>query len=403
MKILVIAGYCLQVNSSANLCHLAYINGLIECGHQVDLISVSTKNQRVDPSISPAAVRKTYLYDASLYEQLGNRKKMAAAPAAPSAGGSAAPANGPSLMSRIKAAVRGLYGVYSTDIIWYHRAKQFRSKEHYDLVISLAFPPASHKLTDWLLRKGRLKADRWLQIWEDPWYADIYGLAHTPRVKREESSLLARAQKVLYVSPLTLMYQKQAFPEYAHKMDWMPLPSYYQAEQTDVAFDRLTFGYFGDYVSNTRNLQPFYEAAAELGLDTVICGNSDAGLASTDTIRIYPRLPLAELKIHEDRTNALIFLCNLRGGQIPGKIYQYAATNKLVLFILDGTAEEKAALRDYFAPFGRFMFCENDKASIAEAIRKLQTGPVQSALHTPLTRFEPKQIITEIVEGAMES
>lgn len=403
MKILVVAGYCLQVNSSANLCHLAYINGLLECGHQVDLISVSAKNQPVDPSIPPAAVRKPYLYDAALYEQLSNRKRMAAAPAAPEAGGSAAPAGGPSLMSRIKAAVRGLYGVYATDIIWYHHAKQFRSREHYDLVISLAFPPASHKLTDRLLRKGRLKADRWLQIWEDPWYADIYGLCHTPRVRREESALLARAQRVLYVSPLTLMYQKQAFPEYARKMSWMPLPSYYRAEQTDVSFDRLTFGYFGDYATNTRNLRPFYEAAAELGLDTVICGNSDAGFASTDTISIHPRLPLAELKHHEDRTNALIFLCNLRGGQIPGKIYQYAATNKLVLFVLDGTDEEKAALRDYFEPFGRFVFCENDKASIAEAIRRLQTGPIQSALHTPLDRFAPKQIITEIVEGAMES
>ena len=45
MKILVVAGYCLQVNSSANLCHISYIKGLVDCGHTVDLLTVSNKNQ----------------------------------------------------------------------------------------------------------------------------------------------------------------------------------------------------------------------------------------------------------------------------------------------------------------------------------------------------------------------
>ena len=51
MKILVAAGYCLRVNSSANLCHLSYLNGLIDCGHTVDLLTVSEKNQPIDPGI----------------------------------------------------------------------------------------------------------------------------------------------------------------------------------------------------------------------------------------------------------------------------------------------------------------------------------------------------------------
>lgn len=405
MNILVVAGYCLRVNSSANLCHLSYINGLLDCGHQVDLLTVSERNQNVDTSIALPRVRNVYTYGASLYEQLGGRKRRATAGAAAAHPTQQEPSGSasPSLMSRIKTKIRSLYGPHSMDIAWYYKAKQFRSRERYDLVISLSDPPASHKLTGWLLRKGRLKAHRWVQIWEDPWYADIYGLAHTPEVKREEASLLEQAQKVLYVSPLTLLYQKQVFPEYAHKMDWMPLPSYYQAELKELSFEQLSFGYFGDYTSHVRNLRPFYEAAVELGLDTAICGNSDTPFPSTDTIRVYPRMSLGELKVHEDRANTLIFLCNLRGGQIPGKIYQYAATNKVILFIMDGTPEEKSALRDYFEVFDRFVFCENDKASIADAIRKLQDQPIRASLHTPLARFEPKQIITEIVEGAMES
>lgn len=44
MKILVVAGYCLQVNSSANLCHISYIKGLLDGGYTVDLLTVSNKN-----------------------------------------------------------------------------------------------------------------------------------------------------------------------------------------------------------------------------------------------------------------------------------------------------------------------------------------------------------------------
>ena len=74
MKILVVAGYCLQVNSSANLCHISYIKGLLDGGHTVDLLTVSNKNQNIDTGIKIPKVRKLYTYEASLYEQLGARK-----------------------------------------------------------------------------------------------------------------------------------------------------------------------------------------------------------------------------------------------------------------------------------------------------------------------------------------
>ena len=48
MKIFVINGGCLQVNSSANLCHLAYIHGLIEAGHEVTLLSADGKDYILD-------------------------------------------------------------------------------------------------------------------------------------------------------------------------------------------------------------------------------------------------------------------------------------------------------------------------------------------------------------------
>lgn len=406
MKILVVAGYCLRVNSSANLCHLSYLNGLLDCGHTVDLLTVSEKNQIIDPDIVLPSVRKVFTYDASWYEQMGNRRHLdhptPAAPISDTPTQHTAPTGRKSLSSRLKARFRAAYGPHRMSIVWYHRAKRFYSKEQYNLVISLADPPASHKLVGWLLDKKRLHADHWLQIWEDPWGADINGYTTLESIRREEDRLLKRAEQVMYVSPLTLLYQQREFPAYADKMSWMPLPAYYQSEQLPQNFSRLSFGYFGDYTSHVRDLRPFYETATALGLDTAICGNSDQPFLSTDTVHVYPRLPLGELKVHEDKANVLVFLCNRGGGQIPGKLYQYAATNKLVLFIVDGNPSEQQVLREYFESFGRFVFCENTRESIAAAIGTLQPQSMDATLHTPLTRFAPRQIISEIIEGATQ-
>ena len=401
MKILVAAGYCLRVNSSANLCHLSYLNGLIDCGHTVDLLTVSEKSQPIDPGIKLPSIRNIFTYDASLYEQIGNRRHQAPlAPTSVPAQPSSPVGNRKSLRSLFKARLRAIYGPHRMSIIWYHRAKSFRSKEQYDLVISLSDPPVSHKLIGWLLAKKRIHAEHWIQIWEDPWSMDINGYITLDSIRCEEERLLAQAEQVLYVSPLTLMYQQQFFPAQAKKMTWMPLPSYYQSDLLPQNFSQLTFGYFGDYTSHVRNLQPFYDAAVALGLDATICGNSDTPFPSTETIHVFPRLPLGALKVHEDRANVLVFLCNRSGGQIPGKLYQYAATNKLILFIMDGKAQEQEVLRNYFSPFHRFLFCENTQASITEAIHFLQAQSIDPALHTPMTRFSPTQIITEIIEGA---
>ena len=51
MKVLVINGSCLFVNSSANLCHLAYLQGLIDAGIDVSLLSASPQSYFTDSSM----------------------------------------------------------------------------------------------------------------------------------------------------------------------------------------------------------------------------------------------------------------------------------------------------------------------------------------------------------------
>ena len=406
MKILVINGDCVQVNTSANLCHLAYIRGLVDAGHDVTLLSADGRDYAVDQAMQiPEGVKCHTYYGVSLYEKLSLKKKgnqpMTLSSASVVAGEQAK--QKPSLKRRIirraKQAVLSLYGIHGIYATFVRKAQAFRSDVEYDYVLSLSTPVTSHLLAHNLLKAKHIKARHWIQIWEDPWYSDAYGFNGQKGVYEEEKRLLSYAEKVCYVSPLTLRNQQRIYPESAQKMFWQPLPYYYKDEvAAPVSFDKISYGYFGEYWPAARDLAPFYAAARETGVEVNICGNPSNLFESTEHIHIHPRLPLDKLKPIEDSTNVLIFLCNRKGGQIPGKIYQYSATGKAILFILDGTQEEKEVLRAYFEPFGRYVFCENNEQSIAEALRRIENGDFGSVKNEPLEAFNPTETIRKVLD-----
>lgn len=403
MKILVINGDCVQTNSSANLCHLAYIHGLLRAGHDVTLLSADGEDYTLDPlMVIPPEVKQYTYYGVSVYEKMSLRKKAVAVTASAPVPGTPAnsTASASSLSRKIKGHILSMYGVHGIYATFARRAQKFQSDVEYDYVISLSTPPSSHLLAHNLLKAGHIRGKHWIQIWEDPWHSDVYGFNGAENIRKEERRLLSFAEKVCYVSPLTLKNQQEKYPESAHKMYWQPLPFYYKSEEVaKTSFNHNCYGYFGDYAPAARNLKPFYEAAKETGIEVNICGNPSNLFTSTDSIHIHPRLPLDKLKPIEDSTNVLIFLCNRKGGQIPGKIYQYSATDKTVLFIMDGTPEEQEVLREFFGKFNRYVFCQNTKEDIARAIRFIESGNLGSVENRPLDDFNPTTTIENILKA----
>ena len=92
----------------------------------------------------------------------------------------------------------------------------------------------------------------------------------------------------------------------------------------------------------------------------------------------------------------LVAVCNLRGGQLPGKLYHDAATSKPVLLILDGTAREQEVIRDYFAGLGRFHFCRNQKDDIAAFAREVLDGRIPRRV-APERSFAPEAVARRLL------
>lgn len=406
MKVLVINGDCVTRNSSANLCHMAYIRGLVNLGYEVTLLSADPKEYDVDKSmIIPSSVKCIYYYGTTIYEKMSisknkSKEDNASLARADYSTNESKLSIKSKLVNSAKNFVLSFYGIHGIYSKFVKKAQKFKSDTEYDIVLSLSTPVTSHLLTYNLLEAGHIKTKKWIQVWEDPWYVDVYGFNGKEEIYKEEKRLLSYAQRVCYVSPLTLKNQKEIFPESAHKMYWAPLPFYYKNDEQGSTVNKYNnYGYFGDYAPVSRDLAPFYAAAKNIGVNVNICGNPSNLFAQTDKITIYPRLQLNELKPIEDKTNVLVFLCNRKGGQIPGKIYQYSATYKTILFILDGTDEEKKVLKSYFEQFNRYIFCENTVEDIERAIKLIENNDFGNVKNEPIDEFNPAKTIMKVLEG----
>lgn len=394
MRILFVVESCLRINTSANLCHLAYIQGAVDAGYEVDVLSVTDQETAIDKSIElPKGVNWVYIDPPKLSNSFNSTTRRNTKYEETSV------TIKDRVKSFIKETVRKIYGIYGrTPTLWVKEASKYRSDEKYEHIISLATPFISHKLGIHLIKSGHVKCEQFIEIWEDPWTLDLFNKQDKQKTVKEEKKLVSAADKIVYVSPLTLKYQQKLFPEYKDKMTWHPLPYYYKRTDNNPAgCDNLLFGYYGDYFSFSRNLKPFYEAAKESGIRANIFGNTDEDFASTDRINIKPRVDLKTLNEAEDKTSVYVFLCNLKGGQIPGKIYQNSATIKPILFILDGTDDERKILREYFEKFNRYEFCDNDVESIKAGIKRIISGE-SKAVCEPVEEFSPKKTIEEILK-----
>lgn len=414
MKVLYVVGTNLSRNTSANISHNAFVQGLLENGCEVDILMASSSWGHYDASL-PAWNEATYFtYSAvSLIELLRVKTKHFFDKQVSTKGELTIETDSPveSLPSpldwkgQIRNIIKKSYDLlfstsklYSLERTWLKNASRFKESTPYDLIISNSSPASSHKLVMDLLAKKRIKGIRWVQVWEDPWFYDLYG-GHSEEVKQEEHRLLRAAMEICYVSTLTLNYQKIHFQDCAHKMKHIPLPylKFSENKPRNNSEDSL-FGYFGDYYSKTRNLKPFHEALIECGASGYIYGDSDLSLKSTDALQVCGRVTIDKLTKLQEQSTILVHLCNLHGGQIPGKIYHYSATTKPILFILDGTSKEITMIKAYFKKYNRYHFCENRKDDIIKIMKSFLAGN-EDLEKQPVSEFQPRQVISRLLNN----
>lgn len=363
MRILFITALPLETNNSSQIRNIGLLNGLKEQGCKISIVCPSTQH----------STNKIYS-DVFPEELIGMKiirlsKKSVVT----------------SYLSNtdIKQSIKGIIFKYLRK--WYTKFSIFKAAglltsqikklnldyKDFDIILSSSDPKASHKMAELIKKETGLK---WAQYWGDPLLKDISDKSYIPDIlkKRIESNLMKNSDYIFYVSPFTSEEQKTLFPKYRNKIYHLPPPfireRIYNAPYNDV----FTLGYFGSYYTKVRNILPLIDVIkANQKFKFMLAGNSDIEneLISSGNITSYRRISREKVEELEEKCDALVCILNLRGTQIPGKIYQYAATNKPILLIVDG--ERKKEIAEYFDQFNRFIICENNVISINEAIYSL--------------------------------
>lgn len=386
MKILYILSRPLEINTSASIRNRATIMGLVELGHHVDLFTTQPdrNHSAYDASMTLDGVNVTYV-------ELQGIQKIA----------------------RVGRKLRFLAPLKRYVYEWLRKREVYDNlkgivnftdridleREQYDYIISSSDPKSSHLFVETLLKEQRSSfSGKWIQIWGDPFLGDITLAAgsNMRKIRQEEQRLLQSADKVIYVSRLTLQQQKAQYPESSHKMQYLPIPYLKKLDLPVRSLKEATeikLVYCGDYTASVRNIMPLYRGVSEMeNVHLTICGNSDMQLKSNDHVTVMPRQPYAVVEELEREADILVHLSNSSGGQIPGKIYQYSATNKPILFVLDGDSD---VIRQQFAVYDRYEFTENFEADICNGIREMiRMDTMQAAV----SAFSKEVIAQEVID-----
>lgn len=382
MKILYVSSRPLEDNSSATFRNRATMSGLIRNGHQVEFITLAPDRSHptFDGNIKLDGVKVRYLTQ-------GNAENIAHF------------VRGSKLFTFLKK----IHHLFHRDDIYDHtKAITRHAKDidvsRYDLVISSSDPKSSHLFVGEIQKHSKMNIP-WIQIWGDPFASDItvHDNGKRKAMQTEEDRLMNLATRIVYVSKMTAEDQKRRYPQYANKIVYVPTP-YFEplifGRPFPQSLSELKLCYCGEYHSAVRNIYNLYEAAKKLHISLTICGRSDKPVESVDNIKSYPRVSAEKVDMIEAESDILVVVANSSGGQIPGKVYKYAATDKTILFILDG---EKEKIVDIFGGYNRYIFVENNIDDICDALTNIFKIR-ERYINKPLSAFSSTVVAEEIIK-----
>ena len=395
MNILYITTSLLK-NESASIRNISLINGLIENDCKVKVVTLDYANDLEDTFLRDSLdtnieVEKIKIPNFnklfSLVQKVKENKKI-----------------GNSFFFKIKNLIKEF--IFFPDI-YFESIKNSRNinilDEKFDYIVSSSDSKTSHFIAREIIKNNNLGIP-WIQIWGDPWNDDI-GIKNCNfltkyRIKKNEKKLLKEADKIFYISDLTANEIKDKFSELSKKIYTLSR-SYLKEINSKNENSKIIFSYTGSI--KNRNLFPLIESIEEYnkqqnnqkliefnlyGVDSEI-----KNLESRKFINIYPRLSFKEILEVYKKSDVLVYIDNLHNStQIPGKIYDYFGTNKVILSLYETNNS-----KEFLEKFNRVELIENNKEfNVEEIIKKINKEHI-------LEEFSPKNIAKKFLKDIEEN
>lgn len=375
-------------NESASIRNIALINGLIENNCEVDALTISISEKledkflkkKISDEVDIIKIPIPYVNKGLKVSGILKKKRE-------------------NILYKIKNKIKPFLffpDVYCEAIKNVEQLKLDYSK--YDCIISSSDTKTSHFIAQKIILNNHLTIP-WIQIWGDPWRKDI-GLINLnyflkKKIMNAERKLLNEATKVFYISELTANDITNTFPNLKKKVNFL-LRSYLQKIENQNKNENVyIFSYTGSITN--RNLTTLinsikkYNSEHKKHIELQFYGVNAEEMkifSQIDFIKIFPRVSFEKVLEVYKNSDVLVYIDNMGDTtQIPGKIYDYFGTNKIILGLY-----ENDEIKNFLERFDRVEFYpNNEEFNLENIINKIGT-------QKPLEEFSPKYVAHEFLK-----
>lgn len=364
-KILYITSFYEQKSNSAAIRNNAWVNGLIELGNDVTVLTVEWPAQfksRYLVSNNKAEVKRTYLKELNFLKsttKLVNKKTS-------------------NFINKIRPIIRDV--VFFPDICkgWVKKFEMPLDKD-FDIIISSSDFKSSHLIGEKIKEKYPLK--KWIQIWGDPWADDINLRNFIKfRARNRERYLLSKANLIVYISPLTKDVMVSRYPKIKDKTIFIPRGYYKDIIKTNKIDKNINILYTGGISGYSgRNIYPLLNSIEryndgkriqiKVHLYSTLTFDMKMELDKYKCVRYCDSVDYEDILDLYSHYDILLFLSNDQGStQIPGKLFDYLGTQLPILCLL---ANDDNPLKDYLKKFNKCIILNNNENVITEQLSNI--------------------------------
>ena len=384
-KILFIATAYILKGSSAAIRNNSLVKGLVSLGYDVDVCTVKWPEGLSSPFFEKEANGNIHLDQLPILKRIAKIKQSHSLKKKNS-----------EWLIKIRQLLKKIL-FFPDECYEWKKIFEWNNVEQYACIISSSDHKASHFVA--LKIKRQQPSLPWIQIWGDPWGTDVNTLRILKsRIEYCEKRLLNAADRIIYVSEVTMKDMQAKYPNLSNKMYNIPRGFYFESKSQIHSSNHITMVYTG-VISYGRDPFILLEAIKKLDVTLSIDFYGNVPLNMEEELASYPFVTLHESVdfeyIPEILTSAsiLLYLSNKKGSsQIPGKLFDYMGTDRPILCLVSDTSEPTSL---FLKKFKRCMVIENTESSIIENWEKIEK--FSQCRFEPENNFSPKSIASQVV------
>lgn len=350
MKILYITTAYTLKNSSAAIRNNALVKGLIQIGHEVDVVTIKWPQDLHSDYLNDQCNGKIHYVELNNLKLISNVKKSVLKSFLSM-----------KLIRRTKECIKRIL-FFPDECYQFIKAVDYTKFAQYDNLITSSDHKSSHYVG--LNLKQKFPDIRWIQIWGDPWKADV----NTPwmlryKYGRGEKKLLSQADQIVYVSSVTRDDIANKYQSISYKLNYIPRGFYDRVNCRGIINNPTIITYTG-ILSFGRNIENLLKAITNQTLNKVEVHTYGPKSEYIEALaKQYPCLKNHDSVSQEElvaiykHSSMLLYISNAKGStQIPGKLYDYMGTTLPILCLVEDSTD---ATSDFLSNHDRCYLIEN--------------------------------------------